>query len=121
MPILPDTTESITHHFVIGDVDGYLIVSLHDGRPVGLHIRIARLGSTISGLMDAVAALATMLLQSGTSVQQLAARLGGAKFEPMGHSQNQEIGYASSITDYVFRWLELRFPGAAGQEQKEAA
>jgi ribonucleoside-diphosphate reductase alpha chain len=121
MTAIPDTTTSITHHFTIADVDGYMIVSLHDGKPVVLNLRIARLGSTISGLMDAVANLATLALQSGASVQQLAARLAGAKFEPMGHSHNSDIGYAHSLTDYVFRWLELRFPESVEAGQQETA
>jgi ribonucleoside-diphosphate reductase alpha chain len=30
-------------------------------------------------------------------------------FEPSGWSGNPKIGYAKSIVDYIFRWLELKF------------
>ena len=31
------------------------------------------------------------------------------RFEPSGFTGNPEIPIAKSITDYIFRWLELRF------------
>ena len=31
------------------------------------------------------------------------------RFEPSGWSENKEIGYASSLMDYIFRWLERKF------------
>ena len=31
------------------------------------------------------------------------------RFEPSGWSENPRIGYAKSIVDYIFRWLELKF------------
>ena len=37
------------------------------------------------------------------------------RFEPSGWSHNQDIGYAKSIMDYIFRWLQLRF--LTGQQQ----
>ena len=36
-------------------------------------------------------------------------RLSHARYEPSGWTGNPEIPYAKSITDYVFRWLALRF------------
>jgi ribonucleoside-diphosphate reductase alpha chain len=37
------------------------------------------------------------------------------RFEPNGWSGNPDIGYAKSIMDYIFRWLQLRF--LTGQQQ----
>ena len=37
------------------------------------------------------------------------------RFEPTGWSDNQDIGYAKSIMDYIFRWLQMRF--LTGQQQ----
>ncbi len=31
------------------------------------------------------------------------------RFEPSGWTGNQQIGYAKSLMDYIFRWLNLRF------------
>ena len=37
------------------------------------------------------------------------------RFEPCGWSGNPDIGFAKSIMDYIFRWLQLRF--LTGQQQ----
>jgi ribonucleoside-diphosphate reductase alpha chain len=36
-------------------------------------------------------------------------KLSHTRFEPSGWTGNQELGYAKSIMDYLFRWMELRF------------
>jgi ribonucleoside-diphosphate reductase alpha chain len=36
-------------------------------------------------------------------------KLSHTRFEPSGWTGNAEIGYAKSIMDYLFRWMELRF------------
>src|SRR4029077_7659427 len=37
------------------------------------------------------------------------------RFEPSGWSSNPDLGFAKSIMDYIFRWLQLRF--LSGQQQ----
>jgi hypothetical protein len=50
---LPDERHSITHHFSIGGQEGYVTVGLYeDGTPGEMFIRMAKEGSTVSGLMD---------------------------------------------------------------------
>jgi ribonucleoside-diphosphate reductase alpha chain len=36
-------------------------------------------------------------------------KLSHTRFEPSGWTGNEELGYAKSIMDYLFRWIELRF------------
>ena len=36
-------------------------------------------------------------------------KLSHTRFEPSGWTGSEELGYAKSIMDYLFRWLELRF------------
>jgi ribonucleoside-diphosphate reductase alpha chain len=36
-------------------------------------------------------------------------KLSHTRFEPSGWTENAELGFAKSIMDYLFRWLELRF------------
>ena len=36
-------------------------------------------------------------------------KLSHTRFEPSGWTGNEELGYAKSIMDYLFRWMELRF------------
>src|SRR5262249_16808489 len=60
---LPDERASITHKFSIGGHEGYLTVGLYDdGTPGELFIRMAKEGSTISGLMDSFATAVSLAL-----------------------------------------------------------
>jgi hypothetical protein len=53
---LPDERHSLTHHFSVGGQEGYVTVGLYeDGLPGELFIRMAKEGSTVSGLMDSFA------------------------------------------------------------------
>jgi len=42
-------------------------------------------------------------------LQILCDKFSHTRFEPSGWSGNPKIGYAKSLQDYLFRWLELRF------------
>jgi ribonucleoside-diphosphate reductase alpha chain len=110
---LSDTRGALTHKFDIAGHEGYLTVGLFgDGRPGELFITMAKEGSTIGGLMDAVGTLTSMALQYGVPLDALARKFAHQRFEPSGFTKNPEIRNASSITDYVFRWLALQFvPG----------
>ena len=107
---LPDTRDSVTHRFSISGHEGYLTVGLYeDGQPGEVFIKMAKQGSTISGLMDTIAVLTSLALQFGVPVAQLSRKFAHTRFEPSGHTTNPEIGSTDSITDYVFTWLGLRF------------
>ena len=107
---LPDERHSLTHHFSVGGQEGYVTVGLYeDGLPGELFIRMAKEGSTVSGLMDSFATAVSLALQYGVPLQILCDKFSHTRFEPSGWSGNPKIGYAKSITDYLFRWLELRF------------
>jgi len=114
---LPDERRSITHKFQVGDQEGYITVGLYeDGRPGEIFIKMAKEGSTVSGLMDAVALLTSVALQYGVPIDDLARKLKNTRFEPYGPTNNPRIPWATSVLDYIFRWLELRF----GQGQPTA-
>ena len=107
---LPDERHSFTHHFSVGGQEGYVTVGLcEDGLPGELFIRMAKEGSTVSGLMDSFATAVSLALQYGVPLQILCDKFSHTRFEPSGWSGNPKIGYAKSIMDYLFRWLELRF------------
>jgi ribonucleoside-diphosphate reductase alpha chain len=107
---LPDERAAITHHFAIGGHEGYLTVGLYpNGQPGEIFIRMAKEGSTIAGLMECFGAVASVALQHGVPLQVLCDKLSHTRFEPSGWTGNQQIGYAKSIMDYLFRWMELRF------------
>jgi ribonucleoside-diphosphate reductase alpha chain len=107
---LPDTRSSITHKFDIAGHEGYLTVGLFEnGLPGELFITMSKEGSTIGGLMDGIGTLTSMALQYGVPLEALVKKFAYQRFEPSGFTRNSEIRNASSITDYVFRWLALQF------------
>ena len=107
---LPDERRAITHHFSIAGHEGYLTVGVYeDGSPGEIFIRMAKQGSTISGLMDSFATVVSLALQHGVPLDVLCAKFSHTRFEPSGWSGNPKIGYASSLMDYLFRWMELKF------------
>jgi len=110
---LPETRTAITHKFDIAGHEGYLTVGLfEDGQPGELFITMAKEGSTIGGLMDCVGTLTSLALQYGVPLEALLKKFAHQRFEPSGFTKNPEIRNASSIIDYVFRWLALQFiPG----------
>lgn len=102
---------SLTHRFTVADHKGYVIVAMDpDGEPIRIQMRIAKEGSTLSGLLDALASSVTLGLQSGVPIEDYIRLFRHQRFTPEGYSGNPEIGYASSIVDYLGRWLELRWP-----------
>jgi len=110
---LTDTRTAITHKFDIAGHEGYLTVGLfEDGQPGELFITMAKEGSTIGGLMDSIGTLTSMAFQYGVPLETLLKKFAHQRFEPSGFTKNPEIRNASSIIDYVFRWLALQFiPG----------
>ena len=107
---LSDERQSLTHKFSIGGHKGYITVGLfEDGTPGEIFITMAKQGSTISGLMDSFACMTSFALQYQVPLKFLVGKLSHARYEPSGWTGNQELPYAKSITDYVFRWLALRF------------
>ena len=110
---LSDTRGAVTHKFDIAGHEGYLTVGLfEDGQPGELFITMAKEGSTIGGLMDSIGTLTSLALQYGVPLEALVKKFAHQRFEPSGFTKNPEIRNASSITDYVFRWMALQFvPG----------
>jgi len=107
---LPDERQAITHHFSVGGQEGYVTVGLYEnGEPGELFIKMAKEGSTVSGLMDSFATVVSLALQHGVPLKLLCEKLSHTRFEPSGWSGNPSIGYATSISDYLFRWLRMRF------------
>ncbi len=107
---LPAERASITHKFGIGGHEGYITVGLYpNGAPGEIFVRMAKEGSTISGLMDSFATAISMALQHGVPLKVLVEKFAHTRFEPSGWTGSEELGYAKSIMDYLFRWMQLRF------------
>ena len=125
---LPETRHALNHKFDIAGHEGYLTVGLFEnGQPGELFITMAKEGSTIGGLMDSIGTLTSMALQYGVPLEALVKKFAYQRFEPSGFTKNPDIRQATSITDYVFRWLACQFvPGyreatAPASPQRELA
>ena len=111
----------MTHKFRVGEQEGYVTVGLfEDGTPGEVFIKMAKEGSTASGLTDAVALLTSIALQYGVSLEKLADKLEHTRFEPYGMTGNPDIPFATSVLDYIFRWLRLHF-GTGAQRRAPRA
>lgn len=107
---LPTTRQSETHKFSIAGHEGYLTYSMFENGDLGeIFISMSKQGSTLAGLLDAFAITISISLQYGVPLKTLAEKFSYGRFEPAGYTKNPDIGVATSITDYVFRYLALRF------------
>lgn len=107
---LPDERPAITHKFSIAGHEGYLTVGMfEDHTPGEIFIVMAKEGTIVSGLMDAFATAISMTMQYGVPMKVLVDKFSHTRFEPSGFTGNKEIPIAKSVTDYIFRWLALKF------------
>ncbi|WP_213804369.1 vitamin B12-dependent ribonucleotide reductase [Granulicella sp. dw_53] len=107
---LPAERASVTHKFGLSGHEGYITVGLYpNGQPGEIFIRMAKEGSTVSGLMDSFATAISLALQHGVPLRVLCEKFAHTRFEPSGWTGNPDIGYAKSIMDYIFRWIQIRF------------
>jgi ribonucleoside-diphosphate reductase alpha chain len=107
---LDDERQAVTHKFSIAGHEGYLTVGLYDdGQPGEIFLRMAKEGSTVSGLMDTIATMTSISLQYGVPLRALVDKFSHTRFEPSGFTNNREIPIAKSVMDYVFRFLGNRY------------
>ncbi len=108
---LPDTGPATRHKFDIAGTKGYIHIGTYeDGCPGEVFVTLTKEGSTMQGLLFTVAKLTSMLLQRGVTTEDLLEDFGGTIFEPRGRTSNEAIRMASSIVDYLFRYLAISDP-----------
>ena len=107
---LPADRQAICHKFDVAGHEGYIHVGFfEDGTPGEIFIKMAKEGSTISGLMDTVGVLTSMALQFGVPLEVLVSKFSHVRFEPSGFTKNPDVPMAKSLIDYIFRFLGARF------------
>ena len=107
---LPAERASVTHKFSVAGHEGYITVGLYpDGSPGEIFLQMTKEGSAVAGLLDSFATAVSLALQHGVPIRVLIAHFADTRFEPSGGTANEQIPYARSIMDYLFRWIELRF------------
>ncbi len=107
---LPDERQAVTHKFSIAGHEGYITVGLYpDGQPGEIFLTMSKEGSTISGLMDSFATAISLALQYGVPLQTLVDKFAHTRYEPSGFTNNPDVRIARSLSDYIFRWLGIKF------------
>jgi ribonucleoside-diphosphate reductase alpha chain len=107
---LPKVRAAKTFSFTVSDSHGYITVGEYeDGSPGELFINIAKMGSTLAGLMDSFARSVSYGLQYGVPLKTYAKGLSYMSFAPSGITDDPEIRTASSLVDYIFRRLALSY------------
>ncbi|MBI2056389.1 MAG: vitamin B12-dependent ribonucleotide reductase [Candidatus Sungbacteria bacterium] len=115
---LPATRPSETHKFSIAGHEGYLTYSMYENSDLAeIFIRMSKQGSTLAGLLDAFAIAISIALQHGVPLKILIQKFAYGRFEPAGYTENPELQVVTSITDYIFRYLAMRFLDAEMLEE----
>ena len=107
---LPDERRAIVRKFEIeGGHEGYIILGFFsDDTPGEIFIVMCKEGSTLSGLMDAFAISVSTELQYGIPLMAIVKKLADTKYEPNGRTNDECIPVASSIADYVVRYMAMK-------------
>ncbi len=105
---LPRQRQSLTTSFTIGDADGYIQSGVYPNGQMGeLFLKMSKPGSTLAGVVDALAIAVSLGLQYGVPLEVYCAKFLNTKFEPAGMTNDPDVRFASSVLDLVFRRLAL--------------
>lgn len=116
---LPSERKSLCHKFAIAGHEGYIHAGMYENGELGeVFVRMAKEGSTVSGLMDTIATLTSLSLQYGVPLSTMVEKFSHVRYEPSGFTGNGDIPYAKSLTDYLFRFLGQRFLGQVEAEKQ---
>jgi ribonucleoside-diphosphate reductase alpha chain len=107
---LPATRPAKTFSFSVGDADGYIISGEYPDDGIGeIFLKVAKQGSTLSGIMDAFAISVSLGLQYGVPLEAYTQKFVNMRFEPSGITTDPDIRFAASLVDYIFRRLALEY------------
>jgi len=107
---LPATRPAKTFSFSVGDAEGYIIAGEYPENGIGeVFLKVAKQGSTLSGIMDAFAISVSLGLQYGVPLEAYTQKFINMRFEPSGMTSDPDIRFASSLVDYIFRRLALEY------------
>jgi len=107
---LPSERPAINYKFSVGGVKGFLTCGLYDDGELGeIFINISKEGSTLSGLLDCLATVVSVSLQKGVPLKDFVKKMLWQKFEPYGFTTNKDIRTATSLVDFIFKYLGMKF------------
>ncbi|MGN6692956.1 MAG: vitamin B12-dependent ribonucleotide reductase, partial [Aquihabitans sp.] len=101
---------SKTFEFRVADCKGFVTVGEYaDGRPGEVFLKVAKQGSTLAGIMDALSISLSYGLQYGVPLRTYVEAFTNTRFEPAGMTDDPDLRIASSLLDYIFRRLALDY------------
>lgn len=101
---LPRVRTAKTYEFRVSGLKGYFTVGEYeDGTPAELFMQVAKQGSTMAGIMDALAISVSHGLQYGVPLKAYVKMFNSMTFAPSGLTDDEEIRTTSSLVDYIFR------------------
>jgi ribonucleoside-diphosphate reductase alpha chain len=107
---LPKVRNSKTVEFSVADVKGYFTVGeFEDGTPGELFMRVSKQGSTLAGIMDALAISVSHGLQYGVPLKSYVKGFINMNFAPSGITDDSEVKTATSLVDYIFKKLAHQY------------
>ena len=107
---MPKVRTAKTFSFTVADSHGYVTVGEYeDGTPGEIFLNVAKMGSTLAGLMDSFARSVSYGLQYGVPLKTYVKGLSHMSFAPAGITDDPEIRTASSLMDYIFKRLALSY------------
>ncbi|MBA3734979.1 MAG: vitamin B12-dependent ribonucleotide reductase [Actinobacteria bacterium] len=115
---LPEDRVEVGRKFRVGDYEGYIHVGLYDdGTPGDIFVDIAKEGTTLAGLMNAIMISVSLGMQYGVPLEVYVSKFAHMRFEPSGMTNDPDIRAAKSIVDYIFRWMGKKFLTVDQQEE----
>ncbi|HLB66034.1 MAG TPA: vitamin B12-dependent ribonucleotide reductase [Candidatus Saccharimonadales bacterium] len=107
---LPKTRTAKTFSFRVSDSKGYITVGEYDdGTPGEIFVTVSKQGSTLRGILDALAISVSHGLQFGVPLKDYVHSFTNMSFAPAGITDDPEIRTAKSIIDYIARRLALTY------------
>ncbi len=115
---MPKDHPAYQHEFRIKGFKGFLTMGLYpeDNNLGEIFVNFAKQGSTLQGMAMAWAIAISMGLQRGVPLEDYVRMFAHMSFEPAGYTDNKQIPFATSIPDYVVRYLATKFSSPEIQE-----
>jgi ribonucleoside-diphosphate reductase alpha chain len=105
---MPRKRASYTYSFHVAGAKGFMTAGIHDDGNLGeVFVSLSKQGSTLSGIMDALAICVSLGLQYGVPLETYIKKFTNMQFEPAGMTDDPDIPFAKSLVDYIFRRLAL--------------
>ncbi len=99
-----------TTRFAVDDQKGYVSTGRDaDGELAEVTLRMAKQGSTLAGMMDALGVAISLGLQAGAPLETYLTKFTNMRFTPAGRTDDPELPMATSIMDYVARRLAVDY------------